>query len=102
MNADGSFKAPIFTVQGGSQSTVSDALQALDTTVTGNTQDIGDLQFSLNSGTTGLVRQDAASGAITVAAASLAGTEGTRTLSGVKDAHLVAGSSEVVTGSQLF
>lgn len=108
VNADGSFQAPIFTVQGGSQSTVSDALQALDTTVTGNTQDIGDLQFSLNSGTTGLVRQDAASGAIMVAAASggrsvsLAGTEGTRTLSGVKDANLAAGSSEAVTGSQLF
>jgi hypothetical protein len=108
VNADGSFKAPAFTVQGTSQNTVSDALRALDTTVTGNTRDIGDLQLSLNSGTTGLVRQDEASGAITVAAASggrsvsLAGTDGTRTLSGVKDANLAAGSSEAVTGSQLF
>ena len=108
VNADGSFTAPAFTVQGTSQNTVSDALRALDTTVTGNTRDIGDLQLSLNSGTTGLVRQDEASGAITVAAASggrsvsLAGTDGTRTLSGVKDANLAAGSSEAVTGSQLF
>jgi autotransporter adhesin len=108
VNADGSFTAPAFTVQGTSQNTVSDALRALDTTVTGNTRDIGDLQLSLNSGTTGLVRQDEASGAITVAAASggrsvsLAGTDGARTLSGVKDANLAAGSSEAVTGSQLF
>ncbi|BDH47252.1 hypothetical protein TUM12370_32960 [Salmonella enterica subsp. enterica serovar Choleraesuis] len=108
INEDGSFKAPVFKVQGSDRSTVSDVLAALDTSVTSNSNSIGELQTSLNSGSTGLVRQDADSGDITVAAAtggrsvSFAGNEGTRTLSGVKDGRLVANSNEAVTGGQLF
>ncbi|PBU36254.1 hypothetical protein BB547_26260, partial [Escherichia coli] len=59
-------------------------------------------------GSVGLVRQDPTSRVVSVAAASggtsvdLTGTDGVRTLTGVRDGTLAADSSEAVTGSQLF
>ncbi|WP_423191134.1 beta strand repeat-containing protein, partial [Achromobacter xylosoxidans] len=74
-------------------------------TVEGN---ITTLQTQVNNGTTGLVRQDAASGNVTVAGATggtsvnMAGTAGARTVTGVQAGGLSATSTDAVNGSQLF
>ncbi|KIG49485.1 hypothetical protein PU42_25285, partial [Escherichia coli] len=79
--------------------------------VTANTGNITTLQNDVNnisSGSVGLVRQDPTSRVVSVAAASggtsvdLTGTDGVRTLTGVRDGTLAADSNEAVTGSQLF
>ncbi|MEX3791017.1 YadA family autotransporter adhesin [Paraburkholderia sp. BR14374] len=62
----------------------------------------------LSSGVVGLVQQDAGTNAITVAKdkagamVDFSGTDGVRTLSGVKAGTLSATSSEAVNGSQLY
>ncbi|WP_269791333.1 YadA-like family protein [Stenotrophomonas sp. Iso1] len=67
------------------------------------TQQIGDL----SSGTDGIVIYDATAGAVNVASAqggsrvNIEGADGARTLSGLQDGALVAGSTEATTGSQL-
>ncbi|BDH45567.1 hypothetical protein TUM12370_16110 [Salmonella enterica subsp. enterica serovar Choleraesuis] len=106
--ADGTFTGPEYQIQGAKKTTVGDALTALDGSVTSNTSSINDLQNNISSGSVGLVQQDATSKAITVAAASggnsvnFAGTDGARTLSGIKEGKLAADSTEAVTGSQLL
>jgi hypothetical protein len=108
ISADGQFTAPEYQIQGAARGTVSDALTALDTSVTRNTSNISNLQSDISSGSVGLVRQDATSKAITVAAASggtsvdFSGSDGVRTLNGIRDGKVAADSSEAVTGSQLF
>ncbi|AIR62039.1 hypothetical protein LH23_15670 [Cedecea neteri] len=106
---DGSWTAPDYAVQGGNYSNVGAALGALDTATTGNSTAITNLQTQLNEGAVGLVKQDATTREISVAAA----TDGTsvtfanasgvsRTLSGVADGELSATSNQAVNGSQLF
>lgn len=71
-------------------------------------ESINKINNDIKNGTLGLVRQDPSSKAITVAAEtggrsmSVAGSEGNRTLSGLKDGALKNDSSEAVNGSQLF
>ncbi len=75
---------------------------------TGNIAGINTTLNSLQEGSAGLIQQDATSFGITVGAdkagsvADFKGTAGVRTLSGVKDGSITAGSTEVVTGNQLF
>ncbi|NIG73726.1 hypothetical protein F3J34_08975 [Klebsiella sp. Ap-873] len=106
---DGTWTAPDYAVQGGNYSNVGAALGALDTATTGNSTAITNLQTQLNEGAVGLVKQDATTREISVAAA----TDGTsvtfanasgvsRTLSGVADGELSATSNQAVNGSQLF
>ncbi|WP_350656624.1 YadA-like family protein [Psychrobacter sp. S1-30-MNA-CIBAN-0213] len=82
---------------------IGDALGNLDGRTTTNTSDIDDI----NAGRTGIVRQDAGTGAITVGAqtggtsVSFTGTDGVRTLSGLANGNIAAGSTEAVTGDQL-
>ncbi len=82
---------------------VGDALGNLDTRTSTNTGDINDLA----AGRTGIVRQDAGTGVITVGAqtggnsVSFAGTDGNRQLTGVANGTVAAGSTEAVTGDQL-
>ncbi|MEL4871828.1 YadA-like family protein, partial [Pantoea agglomerans] len=72
------------------------------------TSSLTNIVNNLNDGSTGLVQQDATSRAITVAQASngtsmsIAGTEGARSLSGVKAGMLTVDSTEAVNGGQLF
>ncbi|QIP94551.1 YadA family autotransporter adhesin [Serratia fonticola] len=72
--------------------------------IAGNTSSI----TSLTNGTIGLVKQDATTNAITVAAdkagnsISLVGTDGNRTLTGVAAGTLSGTSTDAVNGSQLF
>ena len=122
VDANGNVVAPSYNVQGKQVQTVGDALTALNGGVDNNkasidkhTSDIASNKTSitnitndLNSGAVGLVKQDATTRALTVAAAtggsamSIAGTDGNRTLSGVKAGALSAGSNEAVNGAQLF
>ncbi len=112
---------PTYNVQGGTQHDVGTALDALDTglttaqgdivnldgRVTNNETNITKLQQQLGDGSVGLVQQDAATRNITVAAGTdgavvdFTGTAGARTLTGVADGKVAAGSTEAVNGSQL-
>ena len=106
----GMVSAPTYTLNNGNNdatttdfNNVGDALGNLDGRTTTNTSDIDDI----NAGRTGIVRQDAGTGAITVGAqtggtsVSFTGTDGVRTLSGLANGNVAAGSTEAVTGDQL-
>jgi autotransporter adhesin len=86
----------------------STAITTLGTAVAQNTATLNTLTTSLNNGEVGLVRQDPVSGAITVAASKggnvidMAGTDGTRTVTGVANGVISATSTDAVNGSQLY
>ncbi|WP_303623509.1 ESPR-type extended signal peptide-containing protein, partial [Paraburkholderia youngii] len=115
VNADGSISAPYYSVGGTTVRSVGEAVTNLDGRTTQNTNDIAqnasnitNVQNQLADGGVGLVQQDAGTNAITVAKdkagamVDFTGTDGVRTLSGVKDGALSAASSEAVNGSQLY
>ncbi len=106
----GMVSAPTYTLNNGNNdatttdfNNVGDALGNLDSRTSTNTSDIDDI----NAGRTGIVRQDAGTSAITVGATtggtsvSFTGTDGVRTLSGLANGNVAAGSTEAVTGDQL-
>lgn len=102
VNADGSITGPVYRIQGGTQTTVGDALGTLDTGLT-------TLQGQVNdSFGVGLVKQDRTSHDILVAAANdggrvnVAGTAGTRVVTGVAAGAVNATSVDAVNGSQLY
>nr|WP_313370092.1 YadA-like family protein [Achromobacter animicus] len=86
----------------------STAITTLGTTVAQNTANLNTLTTNLNNGTVGLVRQDAVTGAISVAASTggnvvdMSGTDGTRTVTGVASGVISATSTDAVNGSQLY
>ncbi|RZF30340.1 hypothetical protein EVC45_07595 [Paraburkholderia sp. UYCP14C] len=122
VNADGSIKSPIYNVGGTTVDNMGDAVTNIDNRVTDNSKniainkseianmagDITNITNNLNDGTIGLVQQDSTSKAITVAkgldgtTVDFSGTDGVRTLSGVADGAVAAGSKEAVNGSQLY
>jgi trimeric autotransporter adhesin len=73
-----------------------------------NTSDINNINTAINSGSFGLVQQDASTRNITVAkntdgtVVDMAGTQGTRTVTGVSAGALSADSTDAVNGSQLY
>ncbi|HYG07296.1 MAG TPA: YadA-like family protein [Stenotrophomonas sp.] len=97
---DGELSAPRYTINGKALNNVGDALTAVDGRVT----NMGD---QINRGSIGLVRQDAATGNITVARetsgaqVSFSGLQGARVLTDVAKGTLSATSTEAVNGSQL-
>ncbi|MEC4774404.1 ESPR-type extended signal peptide-containing protein [Burkholderia cenocepacia] len=109
VNPDGSISAPSFTVGDGSGGTkivnsVGDVVTNLDGRMTTNEGGLKKLSEQLESGTLGLVQQDAMTGGITVGAntggsvVNFAGTGGARVLSGVANG---VDDDDVVTVSQL-
>src|SRR5471030_413795 len=108
VDANGKFVAPSYSVQGLKVNSVGGALTALNDGVDTNKTSIANITKDINSGNVGLVKQDANTLALSVAAStggtsmSLAGTDGNRKLTGVKAGMLNANSSEAVNGSQLF
>ncbi|WP_153100063.1 ESPR-type extended signal peptide-containing protein [Paraburkholderia hayleyella] len=107
----GAVTGPSYTIQGNTYTTVGSALGKLDTATTKNTGDITSLSTTLNNlntGTTGLVQQDATSLDLTVAKASggnkvdFTGTAGMRVLTGVQAGELSAASHDAVNGAQLY
>ncbi|CAD6530719.1 YadA-like family protein [Paraburkholderia metrosideri] len=100
----GAISAPSYSVGGTTVGTVSAAITDLDGRTTQNTTNIS----GLAAGTLGLVKQDAGTKAITMASSTggtsvdFTGTDGARTLAGVKAGMLSADSTEAVNGSQLY
>jgi autotransporter adhesin len=114
VDATGAVINPTYDIQGGRHATVGGALAALNTGVNGlsdrvstNERDISAIRQEFGPGSA-LVKQDANTNAITVAAAtvgqtvSFEGLAGARTLTGVAGGNLSANSTEAVNGSQLF
>ncbi|MFM0133162.1 YadA-like family protein [Paraburkholderia sediminicola] len=101
VNPDGSVTGPTYHVQAGTQTTVGGALSSLDT-------GLSSLQKQINTGTVGLVTQDATSHDLLVGAATdgahvnMAGTGGDRSISGVAAGAINAVSDQAVNGAQLY
>ncbi|APA84996.2 YadA-like family protein [Paraburkholderia sprentiae WSM5005] len=83
------------------------AITSIEGRVTNVEGSVTNLTQQLDGGSVGLVQQDATSKAITVArgldgtTVDFGGTDGARTLSGVAEGAIAAGSKEAVNGSQL-
>ncbi|WOE31000.1 MULTISPECIES: ESPR-type extended signal peptide-containing protein [unclassified Acinetobacter] len=92
-------------INGGQLADVQDNLQAQ---ITQNTNNITNIQNQFNSGGIGLVKQNHPQDDITVAQqtggtrVNVAGTDGHRVVTGIKDGTVAAGSSDAVTGNQLY
>ncbi|WP_445145147.1 YadA-like family protein [Dyella sp. Tek66A03] len=97
VNTDGTISAPSYVVNKNSDGTggttynnVGGAITNIDGRTTTNTTDISNITNQINNGSVGLVQQDATSRTITVGKStdgtvvSVAGTEGDRTVTGVK------------------
>jgi len=101
MNADGSITGPTYHVQGGKQTTVGGALDALDS-------GIDNLANQVNGAGINLVTQDATTRDINVASTTdgtrvnMAGTQGNRVVTGVANGAVNQASSDAVNGSQLY
>lgn len=104
VNADGTVRGPSYKIDGKSFSNVGGALTNLDGRVNSLRVDVDDLGTRLDNGTTGLVRQDPASLAISIGAdkggtsVSVAGANGTRALTGLSNG---TGDTDAVTVAQL-
>lgn len=118
VSTDGTVRGPNYTIDGKSFNNIGNALTNLDgrvTTIDGRVStvetdvksirtDVDDLGAQLDNGTTGLVRQDPASLAISIGAdkggtsVSVAGANGTRTLTGLSNG---TGDTDAVTVAQL-
>jgi autotransporter adhesin len=100
IDADGSFSGPTYHMQGGTQSTVGDALGSLDS-------GLSTLQQNMASGGIGVVTQDPLSRAINIGTTTdgslvnMAGTVGNRVVTGVAPGSISATSSDAINGSQL-
>ncbi|WP_345890988.1 YadA-like family protein [Burkholderia sp. Ax-1724] len=122
VNADGTVSAPTYSVDGTTVNSIGDALGNIDGRTTQNTADIAknateltnvqnsvtDLSTQLNSGTVGLVQQDATTRDLTVGkdtdgtVVNMAGTAGDRTVTGVAAGAVNASSTDAINGSQLY
>ncbi|MDI7066622.1 hypothetical protein QMO17_35930, partial [Klebsiella pneumoniae] len=93
VNADGSIISPTYHMQGGTQTTVGGALDALDT-------NLSSLTAQINTGSIGMVTQDSTSRDLRVGAStdglriSMAGTAGNRVVTGVAAGAVNASSSD--------
>lgn len=102
VNPDGTITMPTYTLLDGSTVTgVGGVVNNFD-------QRVSDLATSIGDGTVGLVQQNAATSNISVAAATggtsvdFTGTDGARSLNGVANGLIAAGSLQAINGSQLF
>lgn len=101
INADGSVSGPTYHMQGGTQTTVGDALGSLDS-------GLSTLQQNMETGGIGIVTQDSVSRIINVGATTdgalinMAGTAGNRVVTGVASGALNAASTDAINGSQLY
>ncbi|MFM0365482.1 YadA-like family protein [Paraburkholderia sediminicola] len=101
VNADGSIVSPTYHMQGGTQTTVGDALDTLDT-------NLSSLETRINNGSIGIVTQDQTSRDLRIGATidgqrlNVAGTAGNRVVTGVASGAVHATSSDAVNGAQLY
>ncbi|MBA0343581.1 hemagluttinin domain-containing protein [Stenotrophomonas maltophilia] len=97
LDASGNVVAPTYTVQGGTQRTVGDALTVLDSTTTKTGTRVGMVESQLRS----MFQGGATTQAGGVGQLTLAGANG-MVLTNLADGRLAAGSRDAVTGSQLY
>ncbi|SAK39685.1 beta strand repeat-containing protein [Caballeronia ptereochthonis] len=109
--ASGQITGTSFVIQGTPYTTVNDAFGAADTAITTNHTQLADLTTGINNGTIGLVQQAGGApgnGTLTLGAqtagttVTIAGTAGTRQLTGLSPGTVSATSSDAVTGAQLY
>ena len=111
----GKLTNPEYSIQGGKQNNVGDALHALDgqlttntTNTTSNSTAITNITTGLENGTIGLVQQNSKTGVITVGKdkngteLNISGTAGNRVITGVANGEITAESTDAVNGSQLY
>ncbi|WP_343621359.1 YadA-like family protein, partial [Acinetobacter proteolyticus] len=91
-------------VNGGQVAQIRDNLQGQ---ITNNTNDINNIKNDINNGAVGLVKQANSSAEVTVAkdtggtSVNVAGKDGDRVVTGVKDGAISATSKDAINGSQL-
>ena len=109
--ANGQVTGMSFMIQGTPYTTVNDAFAAADTAITTNRTQLADLTTGITNGTIGLLQQTGAApgnGTLTLGAqtggaiVNIAGTAGTRQLTGLAPGAVSATSTDAVTGAQLY
>ncbi|WP_259675336.1 beta strand repeat-containing protein [Burkholderia pseudomallei] len=109
--ANGQITGTSFVIQGAPYRTVTDAFAAADTAITTNRRQLVDLATGITDGTIGLLQQAGGApgnGALTLGAqtggttVNIAGTAGTRQLTGLAPGAVSATSTDAVTGAQLY
>lgn len=89
--------SPIYSVQGGTQNNVGDALTTLDGAVIRSSRSVENIESQLRS----TFQQSPSARADGIAQLNLAGAQG-MVLSNLADGRIAAGSRDAVTGSQLY
>ncbi|MDX5517438.1 YadA-like family protein [Stenotrophomonas sp. RG-453] len=97
VDALGNVVGPIYSVQGGKQDNVGDALAALDGAVVRSDSRVDGLEGQLRA----TFQQSPSTGVDGVGQLNLAGAQG-MVLSNLADGRIAAGSRDAVTGSQLY
>ncbi|HHA2975247.1 TPA: ESPR-type extended signal peptide-containing protein [Stenotrophomonas maltophilia] len=97
MDGNGSFISPAYSVQGGTQNNVGDALAALDGAVLRSDSRVDRIENQLLA----TFQQIPSANAAGIDQLNLAGAQG-MVLSNLADGHIAAGSRDAVTGNQLF
>lgn len=97
VDALGNVVGPTYSVQGGKQDNVGDALAALDGAVVRSDSRVGGLEGQLRA----TFQQSPSTGVDGVGQLNLAGAQG-MVLSNLADGRIAAGSRDAVTGSQLY
>ncbi|CAK1314203.1 hemagluttinin domain-containing protein [Burkholderia pseudomallei] len=109
--ANGQITGTSFVIQGAPYATVNDAFAAADTAITTNRTQLVNLTTGITGGTIGLLQQTGGApgnGTLTLAAqtggtsVSIAGTAGTRQLTGLAPGAVSTTSTDAVTGAQLY
>ena len=107
VDINGIVTAPGYSLFGTTYTNVGSALGAVEARTNTNTTDISNLSTQINSGGTGLLRQDATTRTLSVGALTdgtvidATGTAGARKLTGLQAGVLSNTSADAVTGAQL-
>ncbi|WP_165933887.1 ESPR-type extended signal peptide-containing protein [Stenotrophomonas sp. TEPEL] len=97
LSSQGGVIAPVYNVQGGTQSNVGDALAVLDGAVLRSDSRVDGVEGQLRA----TFQQSPSISADGIGQLNLAGAQG-MVLSNLADGHIAAGSRDAVTGSQLY
>lgn len=105
---NGTISAPSYSVGGTTVNNIGGAISNLDTRMGNVESTVTQLTGQLSQNGGNLIKQDQTSRDITLAAdtdgtrVNIAGTAGERTLSGVADGNVSAGSTDAINGGQLY
>lgn len=108
VDANGAITAPSYSVGGTTVNNIGAAVGNLDARVTSVETTVNAFNNQIDNGEMGLVRQDADTGNILVAAdkggnaVDVSGTDGSRKMTGVADGAIAAGSTDAVNGGQIY